>query len=259
MQHRNAALIDNLRPEFKARFDPGTAWGDIASMHLLLPGLRGFWPMSARDENDMAIDIAGAARHLTNNGTTPWEISGLRSYPVFNGSSQYLSRADEAGLDITGGLTMGCWVYVDDLPGSEAGVIGKYGAAGQRSYVIRLSSTGTFIFGVTNNGTAETSVTSAVRAVDNWYFVCARYRPSAELALWVNSVKVTNTTSIPASLHSGTAAFEIGAYNGAANYLDGRVALAWLCGDALYQSGYDDVIIETLYHLTRPMFGVREV
>lgn len=257
LQVRPTELINLLRSEYKALFSPSSAWGDIASNHLLLHGLRGFWPMSSRDEADNVIDLSGQGRTLTNNSATPFILDGLRTYANLDGAADYLSRADEAGLEPGAGLTLGCWVWVD-AAGAD-GVIGKWNTVGnQRSYLLRLTATPTFEFVVSSNGTAETSVASAAVTTGRWYFVAGRYRPSTEIALFVNRTKTVNTTSIPAAIFDSTAAFEIGAHSGANNFLDGRVSLPWLCGDSLYDSSGTDGMIMTLYDLGRPLLNVKD-
>src|SRR4030042_5924133 len=86
------------------------------SIHLQLSGLRGYWPMSSVNENGNSYDLSGQGRVLTNNNTVPFGIYDLLPYADFTpGSSEYFSRPDEAGLVISGALTIGCWAWLDTL------------------------------------------------------------------------------------------------------------------------------------------------
>lgn len=215
-----------------------------------LPGLRGFWPMSSVDNAGAVYDLSGQGRTLTNTGTATFAATtpGL-PYGVFNGSTQYLSRADEAGLDITGALTFGGWFYSADLS-STRGLIGKWGTAGASGgYLLYQSSGG--VAAIIEDGSGNTYQRGGETVlVNTWYFIAGRYTPSTELALWVNNTKTTNTTSIPASLRNNAIDFRIGVYGSpAANFLNGRAALGFLCAAALA-----DAQITDLYNSTRGLF-----
>lgn len=64
---KNDKAIDANRTEYVKLYAPTTSWGNIVSMNLGYPGLRGYWPMSSIDENDDVYDISGQGRTLTNN------------------------------------------------------------------------------------------------------------------------------------------------------------------------------------------------
>ena len=67
MPDRNDPLIDSLRTEFVSLYAPTTTWGNIMSMNLGLPGLRGFWPFSSVDESGDIYDLSGQSRTMTNS------------------------------------------------------------------------------------------------------------------------------------------------------------------------------------------------
>lgn len=257
LQKRPSELIGLLRSEFKGLFNPASSWGDIASNHLLLDGLAGFWPLTSRDENGDVYDLSGQGRTLTAANSPAYTHDGLRTYvTMVSGSSQVLFRSDEPGLDITGGLTLGCWLYINTL--QTSGIIGKWNTTGdQRSYQLELTATA-LRFRVSSAGTAGTitTVTSGVTpATGQWYFVCGRFRPGSEMVIWVNGTKTIS--SGPASAFSSTADFTIGSHSGG-NYLSGRVALPFLCRAALYDVNGTDAMVNTLYALSRPLFNVKE-
>lgn len=227
-------------------------------VHLQLLGLRGYWPMSSIDENADPYDLGGQGRVLTNHGTILFQLYNLLPYadltPV---KTQYFSRADEAGLDITGSLTLGGWFWLNTLaPGVAAvGLIGKNNDAGnQRAYLLYfLDADNTLRFGMSSLGTSITwvGVTSATVPVTNtWYHIVGRFMPSTSVSIFVDGVRTDNLVGVPASIFNSNTDFEIGAYNAGAGLLDGRACQCFLCSDYL-----DDVIIRSLFEQTRANFG----
>lgn len=220
-------------------------------VHLQLPQLRGYWPMSSVDETGAVYDLSGQGRVLTNHGATPFAWYNLLPYAVFKSPlGNYFSRADEAGLDITGALTVGGWFWLDTLaPGTNMGLISKYTAAGnQRSFVLYFFDAGnTLSFGVSTDGIALVEVVSTfVITASAWYHVVGRFTPGAQLSIFVNGVPTHYVAAIPASIYNSNAEFLIGSYDAGVSLLDGRAAQGYLCADDL-----DDAIIRNLYNQTR--------
>lgn len=264
----NSEQVDLLATHFPRRGEATLAWGNILSMFSLLPGLRGFWPMSTSNDAGATYDQSACGRHLTYNGNPLYYGIGLAPYIEFDGTGDYLSRADEAGLDILGtetfmgtdwrGLTIGGWFYLNSLaPGHNYGLIGKWKTSGSNdaSYLLYWDdTTNKAAMAVSADGsTVVQCLSSAVLAANNWYFIVGRFDPSAEVAIWLNGVKTANAVGIPASLFSGAADFNIGAYdNGATALLHGGCSLCFLTGSCLTET-----IIQALYHHSRALYGVR--
>lgn len=248
---RNGALISAGQNDFRTLNNPLHAWGDALSFYLSLPHLRGMWPMSSVNESGNVYDLSGQGRTLTNNSSTPFGVTLFTPYADPDGTADYLSRATEAGLEITSNLTMCCWAYFDNTASAIENVMGKRGASGQLGYYIRRTAGGLAEAVVSSNGTATTLATGGTLAEDTWYFLALRYLASTELSIWVNDTETPNTTSIPASIHNSTADFTIGANGTPGEYMNGRVALAALCATNL-----DDDTITFLYDMTRHLFGV---
>lgn len=64
---RNSILSKTLTVDKVTLYAPTTSWGNIVSMNLGYPGLRGYWPMTSVDENDDVYDLSGQGRTLTDN------------------------------------------------------------------------------------------------------------------------------------------------------------------------------------------------
>lgn len=260
VQKRNDAMVNLLRADFQGRYEPQFALANLHSTYISLAGLRGLWIMSNPDENGDLYDLTGQGRTLTYAGNPTYNFDSLAPYLDFDGTGDYLTRTDEAGLDILGtettiasairGLTLGGWFWLDVLPSAFTGLAGKSVFAGnQRAYALILNAANVFRFFISQDGiTAEaTGITTA--QTGQWYNIVGRFTPSSEIAIFVNGVKETGATAI-ASLFNSTAAFEVFRIN-ASPVLDGRTSVAFLCAAAL-----SDSIITNQFHQTKAMFNV---
>lgn len=222
--------------------------------YLLMPGLRGFWPLSSVSEAAAAVqDMSEQGRALTVNGGAGWSTHNLiLPFFDFNGSTQYLSRADEAGLSITGGMSIGCVVWMDSVASQQFILCKDNPTGNQRSYALQFVSGG-FSFHVSGNGSALINIASSGITINTgqWYFIVGRYTPSTEVVLFVNNQKFTNTTSIPASIFDSTADFRIGSRGDSLTFLDGRVALPFLTTWSA-----PDEYWSHLLQRTRGLFGI---
>lgn len=248
-------------PDFKYQAQPTLA--ALYAEFQGLPGLRGLWYPNSVDNTGALYDQSGQGRTLTYNGNPTLGIhNSFIPYWDEDGTGDWHSRADEAGLDILGtettivaasrGLTMGGWFWFD-VADANATLMGKSQATGnQRSYLMGLDASSFPIFGVSSLGTAFTLVTGgAAPATGAWQFWVGRFDPSDELALWVNGTKIVNTTSIPAAIFGSSAAFGVAGRDGGAFLLNGRHALTFVCAARL-----TDGQIEHLFNRTRTFFGV---
>jgi hypothetical protein len=238
--------------------DALTVAGGFAGEFLGLPGLRGYWPMNAFDSSGNAIDQSGNARTLTYNGNPTYNFHASGGpYIDLDGTGDYLSRADEAGLDIIGteayiasaqrGLTLGGWFWPNAVAATQC-LMGKFDNT-NGPYGLYIQAGGEVLFRVrdaadsANTDVGTTAITGAA-----WQFVVGRYTPSSEMKNFVNTSTTVNTTSIPASIQNGPDLFYIG---GGAAVLTGRVGLCFLCAMAL-----SDTAIDNIYQATRGFYGV---
>ena len=269
IQIRNDESAALNSADLQLRYESGFAWRTACSMYQALTGLRGFWPMSAFESGGNAFDQSGNGRTLTYNGNPVYgsgvdTSGGLAPWLRFDGTGDYLSRTDEAGLDILGtetyvnvpGLTMGGWFRPED-DASDDVLMGKWSAAaGNFSYL--LGAYGTVAgdpvrFYMSDDGTNTSVVTSASGYTTNtWYFVACRFNDAdtgEELAIWLNNEKTT-AASARAAIFNGNADFQIGAASGAALFT-GRASMCFLCAAALA-----DATVWAIYQHTRALFKV---
>jgi hypothetical protein len=261
---RNARTVMAVASDFQTTYDPAFAWKTAVNAVLELPGLRGFWPMSAFDSAGNAQDQSGHGKVLTYNGGPTYNVQGLAPYIDLDGANDWLDRADEADLDITGteayvaagkkGLTFGGWFYVNALTGLDC-AMSKYDQilGNDRSYAIFLTGANAQA-AFTQDGTAGTLVTvnNGNWALTTWQQLVFRFTPSTSLDMWVNDTVATQGHA-HAHVFSGAADFMIGAYlNGAVfGRLNGHASMCWLCASLL-----SDTEIKALWSHTRALYGV---
>lgn len=233
----------------------GPTLGECYGMFQGLPALRGFWPVSSVDQTGAVYDLSEQNRTLSNQGGPAYSVwNDLIPYYDLNGTTQYLNRADEAGLDVTGNLTTGGWFWTDDLTAAQGlSVKGDGVTAANTNWELffRGDVAGDPVQLNVSSGAGTTTINSTNTPGSGvWFFAVGRYTPSTELAVNLNGIWTRNTTAIPASINNSTAMFALGSRN-AAVLLNGRVCLGFLCAWAL-----SDDLVSTLFNRTRPLFGV---
>jgi hypothetical protein len=160
------------------------------------------------------------------------------AYNFTAASSQHLTTPDTASLDITGALTLVAWVKSTGSYGPAArGILTKYETGtNQRSYALTTNSSGQVFFIVTNNGVSALNATGSTAVGTNWRHVSGVYTPSTKLEAFLDGASSgSNTTSIYASLHSGSAPLAVGmvSFSAANNCWDGLIAEAAVYNAAL--------------------------
>lgn len=225
-----------------------------------LPGLRGFWPMNAFDASGNAIDQAGSDLVLTYNGNPGYNFTTQGAgYLTLDGTGDYLSRADEATLDVTGtettvasavrGMTVGGWFWVNAL-GSTQALIAKDDVGANRQFSMYVNSSDKLVGELFLAGAATTVTSTGTYTAAAWHLFIVRFQPSSSWCTFVDKSKTTNSTSIPASISNTAAAFHIGARN-AALLLTGRASNCFLCAMAL-----SDATLDSLYDNTKAAYGL---
>lgn len=269
MSERHDLSVAQLSADFQRRYDAAFSWSRDISMHLGLPVLRGYWPLTSvfytAAAGVAAADLSGQGNHLSNNNVVfYYSTTGLpgfgRFVPAANGR---LYRADGGAgnwADIIGteayvaaaqrGLTLGVWVNVANLPGATAYFISKVGGAGDRSYALATTAANQAYFTVWSAAGAQTGVAPATAlTAGQWTFLAGRFVPGGNHSVWVDGVR-TDAAGAPASLFDSTADFTLGAISGGGNYIDAYMHGAFLCACAL-----SNAQVLSLYEQTRAMFG----
>ncbi len=184
-----------------------------------LPGLVGYWPMGMRAAGSV-IEHSGSGFNLAQTGVCPTGYDG-NSFSHLGNGTNYVSNSSTQ-LNLTGletwisssirGLTLGGWFMLDSFPGSQGGLISKFGAVTQYAYAIYATSAQDIVMTISGNGSALLAATSQTVSLGQWYFVCGRFTPSTEVAIFVDGDKTVNVTAIPASVFASSQQFEVGRY-----------------------------------------------
>jgi len=207
--------------------------------------LRGFWPCSSLDENQTLYDISGQGRHMTGDGTPTSYLHNSKIPFIQYGGSNFHYRPDEAGIQITGSLTMGLWVSLDvaDNPSLFVKHVG-----GTRAYGIDVTS-GVFRFYV--YAAALTAVSSPVAiTAGNYYFVAGRFISGQSVSIFVNGV-LTSSVTANTTITNAAADLYIGTQGGLTKFLTGKVAWPFIAANAA-----SDVQIRQMYDSAKSAFGV---
>lgn len=233
----------------------------FAGEFLGLPGLRGYWPMGAFGVGGDAIDQSGFSRTLTYTGNPTYNYTTQGGpYLDLDGTGDYLTRPDEAGLDILGtetyiasavrGLTVGAWVYADSVTGVRF-INAKDNGTTQRSWIF-LIDVGVPTAYIFDTASTFSSITGSTFSASTWTHMVMRWIPSTELSIFKNGIEIASTTSsIKASIMNSTAALEWGSQTVGTQLLDGRLSNCFLCAMAL-----SDTAIDNLYENTKASYGL---
>jgi hypothetical protein len=152
------------------------------------------------------------------------------AYQFTAASSQNLSVPDTTSLDITGQLSLACWAKSSGSYANNRGLVSKYiGSTTQRSYVLYITASGFVGFALSTNGTFQAAnvITGSSAIGTDWAHVAAVVTPSSRQEIFVNAASgAVKTSSVLASIHSGTAPLQIGQQfsNDVDNSFDGLIA-----------------------------------
>lgn len=224
--------------------------GETVAMIQSFSGLRAAYLISSRDENGDIFDISGQGRVMTNNGGVTFGVNGQQPYAIFDGATQWFERPDEAGLDITGALTIGAWIYNNDpLSGTGSRIIRK-GPNAVADPNPNLSYSLNFQQFVVNDGAARTIITSPNVVYNKWCFQAGVYYPGTKIQFWRNN-EIVESASAPAALCNSPTPVTIGASSTPGEFFPGYITLAFICADSLSED-----VLRAFYGVSRNLFGV---
>ena len=226
--------------------------GNAIGTHLALPQLRGFWPMSSIDDSFNAYDLSGQNRTLTANSLTSasFGTSSLTPYVDFDGTADYYSRADEAGLDLGNDLTSGGWFYFDGTS-TTSQIIGK-GVSGT-NISFKMTQTNADLASVVHDGTSADTKTYTSQIVAGWHHLVqvAYLDTNIKHLIYFDGEALAEQTSSLTTINNSTAAFTIGSISGGGNYFDGRASMCFICNTILTAAH-----VAALFSVSRGLYSV---
>jgi hypothetical protein len=221
-----------------------------------LPGLRGYWPMSAVNYLGRAVDHSNASVHLQRTGSPTYGFDG-NAYIQLGVATDFLHTASSE-LDFTGteawidpaiqGLTVGGWFMMDASSVVDRGLITKDITAPNRGFALLQKNTNQYGFFISGDGSGVSQVIGSTALVSQWQFVVGRFTPSTEVAVFVDGNKASLTTSVPAQCTVSTQNFEVGRYlANNSQIVHGKARDLFICAAAL-----SDSLIEEVYKASTP-------
>ena len=168
----------------------------------------------------------------------------------FDGVGDKITIGNPVSLQITGAMSLSCWVNFDY--GSQTVILTKDQTGGSLQvfslWVDAWSGVGVS-FAIHSGGVA-TSIQGVTAINDgNWHHVAATFEPSTALKVYIDGIlDATNTTSIPATIDNDAADFVIGAfYNTSSFNYAGKV-----CEVAVWNSTLSAANVLTIFNNGRP-------
>jgi len=214
----------------------------------LLSGLIGWWDLDESSGTRIAA-YGGSRLNLTQNngvGSTTGIIGSAATFS--SASSQYLNVADTSVLNPTTAASWSVWFKETSLPTlpSQTSLLNKWLYSTQGSWNITTSnaSNSDMQVGIASSlGDAYVNygvTTGAGITAGSWYHLVAIFDGSqstnaTRLKVYINNVQLTMsfTGTIPSSLQSASADFEIGRLSGIGTYWNGAVDLVGFWNRAL--------------------------
>ena len=179
---------------------------------LPLTNLVGLWHF-----NEGAGDIANDSSGNDNHGTVysaSWVDgqSGFGKALKFDGVNNYVEVPDSASLDITGAITIECWVKRDRA--AYQTLISKWSAVdSQRSYLVALTADNNVRFWITSGGTWGTlkELTSSGTVGMEWTHIAATYDGN-KMIIYIDSVEDLSQVTTTVPIFAGAAPLMFGVH-----------------------------------------------
>lgn len=207
-----------------------------------VPFVKGRWSL---DEASGTRATSVGTDALSDNGSVGSAAGKLGDCATFDGTTQWLSAADSADLDASGGdWSFACWVYLTNNA-SVYIVAGKWddGVDGEwRLY--HSGSTFYFTAQVFDGGSAPQAAASTFGfpAINTWHHVVVRWKASTTtLSISVNGSANTDANAAAVQAHATAKAFTLGAGHGGGVKMPGRLDEAvWWQGYCLTDAEVDE-------------------
>lgn len=230
------------------------AWSSAIGAHLMIPGLRCFWPMSVKPNSFSVNDLSGNDISLTINGTVSLRNEGLVPAARFFGSG-YLQKADDSIFDSTG-IVLGGWFYFDSAASSQTTLMSKRGTGtGQISFQLYRTTNGRPSVLISKDGTNSVATNATNPVTTGWYHIVASHRATdGTLQIYVDGVRKAVNVGANYTIFSSTAPFQINGFNGSNGLFSGAASLCFFAGSESTTVD-NQTLIQSLYESTRALFG----
>jgi len=174
-------------------------------------------------QNNTFLDSSSNNYTVTRNGNstqgtfTPFSQTGWSNY--FNGSTDYLTVTDTAGLRFgSGNFTIEAWVYRNAAGAVQT--IASKGAATPTGWVFQISAADKLVF--TDTSTSITGATSL--AANTWYYVAVVRAGTGASQTTVYLNATSDATGTSATNFSQTSNMLVGADRSSVNFFNGYIS-----------------------------------
>ena len=186
-------------------------------------------------------DLSGNNNNGTLTNGPTFNPNNLGSI-VFDGADDYVNCGTQPSLNLTGGITLGCWVYFNNINRREI-FVGKGDGIGAPStqYWIEKTSNNNFLLLLS---VVVGSIPTDSRLILNdfiiqnnqWYYVCLTYNKQIYRG-YVNGVQNSQTISMNFDMHTTSRNLGVGRLGDLpALSLLGRISVAQIYNRALSQA-----------------------
>ena len=191
--------------------------------------IQGFWRLE--ETSGTRYDLSTNKNNLTDNNTVGYAIGKIGNAADFEASNlEYLSITDAAqtGLDITGEITISCWIKPESI-GSTYVIIGKWKPEGNFSYQLNQRYMGEIqnqiMFQLSPNGSAATTAYSSSKvSAGNWYHIAATLNQTTDkMQVYFNGSADGASVSYTSNIYNSNAPFYVGNDSGMIYYYDGLI------------------------------------
>lgn len=157
-------------------------------------------------------------------------MADTHSLNLVAASSQYAAANDSASLDITGNMTIECWLKFSSFSSSTMTIVGKYhtGTA-QQSYIFFYDGVANQLYlGVSSTGSNVNFGNVAwTPTLGQWYHVAVVYTTAGTADFYVDTVQQgAQATGLRTSIFNSTEKLGVGANGingGVGGYFDGKI------------------------------------
>ncbi|MBF0206848.1 MAG: hypothetical protein HQK53_08140, partial [Oligoflexia bacterium] len=191
------------------------------------------------------IDLSPYAHTLTltnfttNCDTYAWQGTGTTSSPYaikMDGSSNYITTADNAALDGTGmtEVTTEGWVKFDSTASSFNSLLAKQNDSSEYSYSLYLATNTNPKFALKNqDGTAYLLTTTTNVITGTWYYMAGTW-DGTTARIFLNGAELNNMSATGTSVYDNASTLKLGFDGMAGHYLTGSIMKARVLNRALY-------------------------
>ncbi len=193
--------------------------------------IQGFWRME--ETSGTRYDLSDNENNLTDNNTVGYaagKIGNAADFEMSNTESLSITDANQTGLDITGEITIACWVKLETKASTAAHshfLVCKYDVnSNNRAYSFHVDYTNDKLtFVLSPDGSATTSATSSSTLTSGtWYHIAATLNQATDkMQTYIDGSANGSSVSYTSNIYNSKAVFAIGSRGDLATCYDGLI------------------------------------